>query len=158
MTATRSPRPGGPCRPRRDPLALLEEIDRHRNLPTALAIGTFVVSAALGVAAFFLLTELVLRTGVTAKEALLFVSIAWVLIFPLWALAYLVALTLFGALGIKDLRAMLRRGLATRSLSPDQRRDLHRALAARTWRHPALLRRALADLPGDTLGGARPSR
>ena len=135
----------GPPR-RRDPLAILTGMDRYWNLHKSVAIACFFLSAALAVLAFFLINDLVLWMGVSKQVAAAFVALSWVLIFPIWALAFLLVMTVLYAVGIRDLRAIATTSLSSLALSRAQLRDLQDGLASRTWRHGRLFKRVVADL------------
>ena len=131
---------------RSDALYILEDMDRYRNLHTGVAVVSFFVSAALGVLAFFLMTESALWVGINKQVAMLVVSVSWVLIFPIWALIFLFIMSALGAVGIKDVRAVVRSRLSALALSQDQLRELQGLLASRTWRHGRVFKSAIADL------------
>ena len=80
------------------------------------------------------------------------IAISWVLIFPIWALAFLVIMSVLYAAGIRDLRAVARSSLSGLDLSRAQLRDLQDAVASRTWRHGRLFKSIVADLTRERMG------
>jgi len=131
---------------RRDALSVLEDMDRCRNLNAGVAIASFFVAAGIGMLAFFEINDALLWAGISNQVAFLLISLSWALIFPIWALVFLMILFVLGAMGIKDVRAVLRQRLAARSLGRDQLRELRAIVASRRWRHRRIFERVLADL------------
>jgi hypothetical protein len=130
----------------RDALSIFEDLDRYRNLRRGVAIVVFLVSAGCGVRAFFLLNESVLWAGIHEQLAYLLVCLAWVLLFPIMALVFLLIMSVLDAMGIKDLRAAVRYRLSNLSLSQDQLLELRDVLASRPWRHGRMFRKIISDL------------
>ena len=130
----------------REPIAVLEDLDRCWNLPRSVAIVSFFAAAATGVLAFFGFNNLVLSAGIDTHAALLLVAFAWCLIFTVWVVVFLLIMTVLGAIGIRDLRSVARSGLADLGLRRDQLQALRRSLASRSWRHRAIFDLAVRDL------------
>lgn len=131
---------------RRDALFILEDAEKYRNLHTSAAVLSFFVSAGFGVLAFFLIINSALWEGVNVQAASLFVSMSWVLIFPVWMLFFLFIMSALDMMGIKDVRSVVRYRLSNLRLSQDQLHELENTLATRNWRHGPIFESVIADL------------
>ena len=132
---------------RRDALFILEDIDKHRNLNTSVAVISFIFSAGFGVLAFlFLINEPVLWEGVSKQVALLLVAISWILIIPIWLLTFLLIISVLDVMGIEDVRSVVRYRLSSLKLSHEQLHELQNILASRIWRHGHIFKSVIADL------------
>lgn len=131
---------------RRDALFILEHVDNYRNLHTSVAVLSFFVSAGFGVLTFFLIVNSTLWEGINVQAAPLFVSISWVLIFPVLMLFFLFIMSVLDMMGVKDVRSVIRYRLSTLRLSQEQLRELESALASRHWRHGPIFESVVADL------------
>jgi len=69
-------------------------IANQSNLYRYLAIAAFIGSGVLSTYIFFLATSLPALEGISDDMLLLAVSFAWILIFPLWIILFLLAMTL----------------------------------------------------------------
>jgi len=130
----------------RDALMVFEELSRHRNLNSSVAIFFFVVSGGLSIRAFFLIIDLPVWGTVGGDVAAGMVSLSWGLIFPIWILTFLGIMSALHALGIDDLRAVARSYLSKLRLGTRDLRKLRDLLAARNLRHGRLFLSAITDL------------
>jgi len=146
MIAGRSYEPAGRAAAMRDALSYLEDADRYRDLHRGVAVTAFCLSAGFAVYAFFLIGRLGIWVGADEHAAFLRVSMSWVLIFPIWVLAFSVVMSALHAMGIRDLRAAVRSRLANLAFGPDQLRELRAALASRRWRHGPAFKAVIDDL------------
>ena len=138
-----------------DALVILEDVDKYRNLHTSVAVLCFFVSAGFGVLAFFLIMNSTLLEGIHVQAAPLFVSISWVLIFPILMLVFLFIMSVLDKMGVKDVRSVLRDRLSTLRLSQEQLHELENILASRHWRHGPIFESVLADLTNERLKSSR---
>ena len=83
---------------------------------------------------------------------MLAVSLSWVLIIPIWALVFLLIMSVLGVMGIRDVRSAVRYSLSDLTLSQDQLRDLHKILVSRKWRHGRIFNSVIADLTKEQPG------
>ncbi len=125
-------------------LSALDDLDGARHLSRAAAIALFFVSAAIAVWAFFVLNDLTLREGIEEYVASAMISIAWVAIFPIWIVCFLVTLVGLDALGVRDLRSAAARRLSRLDLGPAELAELAGRAEAGRWKHADLFRRAVA--------------
>ncbi|MDP6572119.1 MAG: hypothetical protein QGI06_01290 [Rhodospirillales bacterium] len=89
-----------------DARSMFEAMIKDRNFYSRVAILAFVVSGGLSVWAFFFISDLSLWGEVNEYVALGIISMSWVLIFPIWILAFLSVMSVLHAMGIRDLRAI----------------------------------------------------
>ena len=68
-----------------------KEPDRKRQF---IAIAFFIGAGAISVYLFFLTTGLQILHGVTEHSWLMVISFAWVLIFPIWIILFLLAMSI----------------------------------------------------------------
>jgi len=144
-------RSSGQSEPRsklRDALVVFEELNRHRNLNSCVAIFFFVVSGGSGLRAFFFLIDLSLWGDVGGDVAAGMVSLSWGLIFPIWILTFLGIMSVLHALGVDDLRAVARTYLSKLRLGSRELRELGNILASRNLRHGHLFMSAITDITG----------
>ncbi len=130
----------------RDVYSVLQEADEYRNVHRGLAIALFIVSAAIGVAGFFLINELALWPGINEYLASLVVTASWVLIFPIWVVTYLIIMFLLGRVGFKDVRAYVRNRLSKLHLNHKELKGLHENLATEDWKYGDLYQSVIDDL------------
>jgi hypothetical protein len=133
-------------------LFVLEGIDRERNLPNSVAIICFVISAIIGIRAFFLMSDLSLWGEVSEFVALMIASISWVLIFPIWILIFAFIMVLFNAMGLRYLRSVARNRLTKLTLTHDELNRLRDALGSRNWKHGKIIESVVADLATEKAG------
>ena len=139
-----------------DAISALESLDECRNLHRGAAIFFFFVSAGIAVGAFFLIVDLfllindvVLTVKVSEYVASGILILSWMLIIPMWIVAFLLIFFLLDAVGIKDLRAATTSSLSDSRLNADELRDLRGVLTSRSWKHGGIFENAVADLTGE---------
>lgn len=136
-----------------DALHAIEEIDRQPSRHVSVVIALFAMAAACGVYTFFGLLDWLAWDGISERGALMVMSIAWVLLFPVWILAFLGFMSALDASGFKDLRGLARTRLTSLALSRDELLQLDRAMASRQWQHRRIFMAALRDLRGGSPTG-----
>jgi hypothetical protein len=83
----------------------------------SLAIALFVVCAGFGIAAFWFVVDLAGRLQISEYAALCMISVAWVVLFLVWLVSFVLSLSLLEKTG-------LRRGSFPVSLNAAARRPL----------------------------------
>lgn len=129
-----------------DALAILDGLEGHRNLNTATSILLFFSSSGFAVLSFFFISDLVLWEGVKETVAQLLIALSWILIFPIWILAFLFAMSLLDTMGIKDVRAVANHRLSALMLSPRELHELRDLLAHRERKHGHIFESVVTDL------------
>jgi hypothetical protein len=136
-------------------ISVLESMDKCRNLHRGAAIFLFFVSAGIAVGAFFLIVDLfllinnvVLTVKISEYVASGILILSWMLIIPMWMVAFLLIFFLLDAVGIKDLRAATTSSLSSSRLNADELHELSGVLASRSWRHGRIFKNVVVDLTG----------
>jgi hypothetical protein len=139
-------------------LSALEELDRRRNLSVAAAILLFFGSAGVAVVFFFIVSDLLLWDGMDELVARLLIAISWISIFPVWIVAFLAAMWLLDAMGVRDMRAVANHRLSELALGLDELHELRNAVANRDWKHGHIFEGVINDLNSETAraGGDTP--
>ena len=135
-----------PRTPLPDARSVFEEADKYRNLPTGVALLSFFASAGFAIVAFFWINEAVLWVGMSDKATLLAVASAWILIFPIWALVFLVFMSVLRAMGVCDIQAAVKYRLSRLALDQGELRDLGEFVESRAWRHRSIFKDVIDDL------------
>ncbi len=68
----------------------------------ALAVTLFIASGVAGVGVFWLMVEFANWMQVSEYMALMLISLAWVALFVVWLLTFLLTMVLLNSLGIGD--------------------------------------------------------
>lgn len=136
-----------------DAIFILEDIDKCRNVHPGAAVFFFFASAGVSVTAFFsiydlflLINDAVLNVKVSEHVALTIISLAWIMIFPMWVLAFLLIFSVLGAMGFTDVQSVTKYRLSNLELGFDELHELHAVLASRNWKHGRIFESVVADL------------
>ena len=129
-----------------DSYRTIKELDAWRNLSTAASVLLFVVSGAMSIFAFDLLSSLLVWPGMNEHLATSLVIISWVLIFPIWILSFLVLQTSLHCIGFRGLKGATKKELSKLNLGADELFEIRNALASKELRHASLFEDAITDL------------
>lgn len=137
----------------RDAISVLEDMDECRNLHRGAAVFIFFASAGLSVGAFFLIVDLfllindkVLTVRVSEYVASGIISLSWLMIIPMWIVAFLLIFVGLDAKGFMDLPSVTTGRLSKLGLDRNELHELRGALASRNWRHGHIFESVVADL------------
>jgi len=130
----------------RDAIFAFEEIDKLKHLHSGIAIICFLVSAGVGVKAFFLMIDFMAWLRVSEFVASVLVSMAWVALIVIWIFAFLLMLSVLDAMGVRDLRSVARNRLSNLDLGLEQLHELREVVGSRNWKHDGIFRSVVADL------------
>ena len=136
----------GPTDNLRHAVSELEEMDNHRNLHRGVAILCFFAAAGIGFGVFSLLLYLASSLVVGELLASLIIALSWIMIFPVWVLAFACILSVLDTMEIRDVRSIAKGRLSNSGLGADELRELGNVLASRNWRHGRIFRSVVADL------------
>ena len=98
-------------------LSVLKDVDEYKHLHKAAAAGVFMLSAAIGVIAFYLTLDLTKWFGIEAEEPWMQISVPYVLTFVVWIVAYFSIQSVLQMLGARDLYGLSRKRLSGLDLS-----------------------------------------
>jgi hypothetical protein len=134
-----------------DAFRVLDGIDDHRDLHSGLSMVFFVASCALGVWAFFVLSDISIWSTLWGADIGEFAArgitvVSWALIFPVWIMAFAGFVTLLHRLGIRDVRSGAVLGLAALSLGRDDLVALRDDLRLQACRHRKIFHTVISDM------------
>ena len=136
----------GPTDNLRHAVSVLEDMEKYRNLHRGVAILCFFAAAGIGFGVFSLLLDLASMVVVSELVTSLIIAISWIMIFPVWVLAFAFILAVFDAMEIRDVRSVAESRLSNSDLGADELRELGDILASRKWTHGRIFRSVVADL------------
>jgi hypothetical protein len=125
----------------------LEDIDSRHNLYASLLVLSFLVSCAMGIWAFFILSDISLwgdDIGEFAARAI--TALSWVMIFPIWIVSFTGFVVILGRLGVTDIGSEARSRLTAMALSRDDLVALRDNPRSHTWRHRRIFRTVISEL------------
>ena len=125
---------------------VLEDMDQFGDLNRGLAIISFIFSGGVGVYAFFLMVDLATWLNVDEFMSLMLISAGWIVLFVAWVLTFLLIVSLFEAMGVRDLRSVAKKSLSDLTLSLDELRELRDVVATRSWKHGYIFERVVDNL------------
>lgn len=127
-------------------LGRIEDIDRYKNLHGAIPILLFLVSGALAARSYFWLIDLTTWLGLGRVDPIFPASMSFILLFVVWMLAFLAAMSLLQWMNFRDIRTSAKSRLSHLDLTAEEARVLESMVKSRSWKHERELRDATAGL------------
>lgn len=129
-----------------DAVAIVDCVDGYRDLNGAIPVLLFLTAGGVAARSFFWLVDLATWIGLDRLDPVLPSSVSFVLVFLIWALGFLAAVSLLEWLRIGNVGQIAKNRLSALELSADELDELQAYVRSATWRHDRAIKKAVGEL------------